>query len=148
MLFATIVPQDAAEIKRSVRELAKAWIRPLTGVSPASTVTALRTQLDATPPGVAGPDYQACTRLVASLQERCPNLKVQDSLLDLQEDLADTEQRIALGWGYFNDAVTHYNTRSERVPDRFRRGLARLKPQPLMAANDFERAPVPADLAQ
>jgi hypothetical protein len=40
MPFATIVPQDAAEIKRSVRELAKTGIRLLTGVSPASTLTA------------------------------------------------------------------------------------------------------------
>jgi hypothetical protein len=111
-------------------------------------LAALRTQLEATPPGVAGPDYQACTSLVASLQERYPKLRAQDSFLNLQKNLADTEQRIALARGYFNDIATHYNTRLERVPDRFLRGLAGLKPQPLMAANDFERAPVPVDLAQ
>ena len=107
----------------------------------------LRTQMEATPPGVTGPDYQACFRLVATLQERYPNLKTQDSFLSLQKNLADTEQRIALARGYFNDIATYYNTRLERVPDRFLRGLAGLKPQPLMAANDFERAPVPVDLA-
>ncbi len=35
-----------------------------------------------------------------------------------------------------------YNTRLEVVPDRFVAALGGLKPQPLMAANDFERAPV------
>lgn len=111
-------------------------------------LAALRAQLGATPPGVAGPDYQACSRLVATLQERYPNLKAQDSFLNLQKNLADTEQRIALARGYFNDITTYYNTRLERVPDRFIRSLAGLKPQPLMAANDFERAAVPVDLAQ
>jgi hypothetical protein len=109
-------------------------------------LAALRTQMEATPPGVAGPDYRACTRFVATLLERYPKLKAQDSFLNLQKNLADTEQRIALARGYFNDIVTYYNTRLERVPDRFIRGLARLKPQTLMAANDFERAPVPVDL--
>ncbi|HSV99165.1 MAG TPA: LemA family protein [Sedimentisphaerales bacterium] len=111
-------------------------------------LAALRTQLEATPPGVAGPDYQACSRLVATLQERYPNLMAQDSFLNLQRNLADIEQRIALARGYFNDIATYYNTRLERVPDRFLRGLAALKPKPLMAANDFERAVVPVDLAQ
>jgi len=111
-------------------------------------LASLRAQLEATPPGVAGPDYRACTRLVTTLQERYPNLKAQDSFLNLQKSLVDAEQRIALARGYFNDIATQYNTRLERVPDRFLRGLAGLKPRPLMAANDFERAPVPVDLAQ
>jgi hypothetical protein len=66
----------------------------------------------------------------------------------LQKDLVDTEQRIALARGYFNDIATYYNTRLQRIPDRFLRGLARLQPQTLMAANDFERAPVTVTLAQ
>jgi len=32
---------------------------------------------------------------------------------------ADTEQRIALARGYFNDIATYYNTRLEIVPERF-----------------------------
>jgi hypothetical protein len=110
-------------------------------------LAALRTQMEATPPGVAGPDYRACSRLIATLQERYPKLKAQDSFLSLQRNLADTEQRIALARGYFNDIATCYNTRLERVPDRFLRGLAALKPQALMAANDFARAPLLVDLA-
>ena len=48
----------------------------------------------------------------------------------------DTEQRIALA------RSTFYNTRLQVLPDRFVARLGRLQPQPLMAAADFERAPV------
>jgi hypothetical protein len=107
----------------------------------------LRSQMKATPPGVAGPDYQACAKVLLAVQEKYPELRAQDSFLNLQRNLTDTEQRIALARGYFNDIATYYNTRLERIPDRFLRGLARLHPQTLMAANDFERAALAIDLA-
>ena len=102
----------------------------------------LRSQLEATPPGVEGPDYRACGTILVAIQERYPELKAQESFANLQKNLIDTEQRIALARGYFNEIATFYNTRLEVVPDRFIAALGGLKPQPLMAANDFERAPV------
>lgn len=110
-------------------------------------LAALRSQIAATPPGVAGPDYQACSRMLVAIAERYPVIKAQESFLNLQKNLADTEQRIALARGYFNDIATYYNTRLEVVPDRFIAALAGMKPQALMAANDFERAPVNVELA-
>jgi len=110
-------------------------------------IAVLRAQTEATPPGVPGPDYRACARVLLAVQEKYPQLKAQYSFLSLQRNLADTEQRIALARGYFNDIATYYNTRLERIPDRFVRGFAALKPRTLMSANDFERAPVPVDLA-
>ncbi|MCU0913466.1 MAG: LemA family protein [Planctomycetes bacterium] len=109
-------------------------------------IAALRAQMTATPPGVAGPDFHACARLLVAVQEKYPQLRAQDSFLGLQRNLTDTEQRIALARGYFNDIATYYNTRLERIPDRFVRPLARLRPQPLLAANDFERAGLPITL--
>jgi hypothetical protein len=107
----------------------------------------LRSQLEATPPGVEGPDYRSCGTLLMAIQERYPELKAQESFANLQKNLIDTEQRIALARGYFNEIATFYNTRLEVVPDRFIAALGGLKPQPLMAANDFERAPVEVNLA-
>ena len=107
----------------------------------------LRSQLEATPPGVEGPDYRACGTALLAIQERYPELKAQESFANLQKHLIDTEQRIALARGYFNEIATFYNTRLEVVPDRFIAALGGLKPQPLMAANDFERAPVEVNLA-
>src|ERR1044071_1321467 len=107
----------------------------------------LRTQLEATPPGVEGPDYRACGGILQAIRERYPELTAQESFLNLQKNLVDTEQRIALARGYFNEIATFYNTRLEVVPDRFVAALGGLKPQALMAANDFERAPVEVSVA-
>ena len=110
-------------------------------------LAALRSQTEATPPGVDGPDYRACGTILMAIQERYPELTAQSSFANLQKKLIDTEQRIALARGYFNEIATFYNTRLEVVPDRFIAALGGLKPQPLMAANDFERAPVEVNLA-
>lgn len=110
-------------------------------------VAALRNELTATPPGEPGPDYRACTKTLVAIAERYPELKAQESFTSLQQNLVDTEQRIALARGYFNDIATFYNTRIEVVPDRWIAALGGLQPQPLMAANDFERAPVAVALA-
>ncbi|MHB8519727.1 MAG: LemA family protein [Limisphaerales bacterium] len=110
-------------------------------------VAALRNQQAATPPGEPGPDYRACTKTLVAIAERYPELKAQESFTSLQQNLVDTEQRIALARGYFNDIATFYNTRIEVVPDRWIAALGVLQPQPLMAANDFERAPVAVNLA-
>jgi hypothetical protein len=96
---------------------------------------------------VAGPDYRACGTILMAIQERYPELTAQASFANLQKNLVDTEQRIALARGYFNEIATFYNTRLEVVPDRFIAALGGLKPQPLMAANEFERAPVEVNLA-
>jgi hypothetical protein len=110
-------------------------------------LAALRAQSTATPPGEPGPDYRACSQTLVAVAERYPAIKAQESFLNLQKNLADTEQRIALARGYFNDIATFYNTRLEVIPDRFIAVLAGMKPQALMAANEFERAPVVVELA-
>ncbi|NDA67524.1 MAG: LemA domain-containing protein, partial [Verrucomicrobia bacterium] len=67
--------------------------------------------------------------------------------LFLQQSLVDTEQRIALARGYFNEIATSYNTRLEQIPDRFIAMLGGLQAQPLMLAGDFERATVTVNFA-
>jgi hypothetical protein len=106
------------------------------------TLATLRAQQQATPPGQPGADYQAVGPPLVVLTERYPTLTTNTLFLGLQTELTETEQRIALARGYFNDIATHYNTRLEVVPDRFVAALAHLTPRALMAANDFERAPV------
>lgn len=107
----------------------------------------IRTQTEATPPGVAGPDFRGVAPMLSIVVERYPELKASESLLRLQQTLTETEQRIALARDYFNNVATFYNTRLAIVPDRFVAAIARLHPQPLMAAADFERAPVHIQLA-
>ena len=109
-------------------------------------LAALRSQLQATPPGVAGPDYGAVAKVVNCVVERYPDLKANTLFANLQKSLIETEQRIALARGYFNEIAANFNTRQEVVPERFVARLAAMKPQTLMAANDFERAAVKVTL--
>ncbi|MEO6035307.1 MAG: LemA family protein [Verrucomicrobiota bacterium] len=108
----------------------------------------LRGQLGATPPGKSGDDYEAVGKVLMAVAEQYPDLKSQESFANLQKNLIDTEQRIALARGYFNEIATFYNTRLEVVPDRFIALLGAMKPQSLMAANDFERAPIEVDFQE
>ncbi|HEY6169325.1 MAG TPA: LemA family protein [Verrucomicrobiae bacterium] len=110
-------------------------------------IAELRAQQAATPPGVAGPDFHALQPTLIAIAEAYPELKAQESFLKLQQELTDTEQRIALARGYFNEIATHYNTRLEVIPDRFVAALGGLRPQALMTANQFERAPVEVEFA-
>ena len=82
-----------------------------------------------------------------AVAERYPLLKADQSFLALQKSLSDTEQRIALARGYFNDIVTFYNTRLEVIPDRFVGRMARLFRQNLLRTADLERAPIEVHLA-
>ena len=117
----------------------------------ASTQTAvatLRSQLSATPPGMAGPDFSGCAPTLRAVAEAYPSLKSDTAFLKLQKELVETEQRVALARSYFNDIATFFNTRLEIVPDRWIAALGQMRPQPLLAATDFERAAVQIKLAE
>jgi hypothetical protein len=107
----------------------------------------LRTQLRATPPGQPGPDARGATAMVGAIVERYPELKANSPFLNLQKNLADTEQRIALARGYFYDIASFYNTRLQRIPDGFIAALGGLQSQALMTADQFEHAAVKVHLA-
>jgi hypothetical protein len=111
-----------------------------------SELATLRSQLNTTPPGQAGADPAGCLPSLRAVAEAYPDLKASSSFLQLQRQLADTEQRIALARSYFNDIATFYNTCLQIVPDRYIAWLGRLQPQALMAAAGFEQAPVTVSL--
>lgn len=110
-------------------------------------LTELRLQMEATPPGISGPDFKGITSLLRVTIERYPELKANESFLKLQQALVDTEQRIALARDYFNDIATFYNTRLGIIPDRYVAVIAHLKVGALMGTAGFERAPVKVELA-
>jgi hypothetical protein len=107
----------------------------------------LRAQLTATPPGQPGPDPEATKATIGAIIERYPELKANSAFLKLQQNLIETEERIALARGYFNDIASFYNARLQKVPDRFIAALGRLQPHALLQADQFERAPVEVKFA-
>jgi hypothetical protein len=112
-----------------------------------TAVAALRAQLAATPPGVAGPDFAGVAGAIRVVAEKYPAITAQENFAQLHSSLVETEQRIALARGYYNDIATQLATRLERVPDRWVGALVHMQPEALLTATDFERAPVEVQLA-
>jgi LemA protein len=53
---------------------------------------------------------------IFALQEAYPDLKANQSFLNLQEELTGTEGRIAYARQFYNDTVFRYNTKIQSVP--------------------------------
>lgn len=51
-----------------------------------------------------------------ALAESYPDLKANENMIQLQEELTSTENRVAFSRQAFNDAVTDFNTRCEKFP--------------------------------
>jgi LemA protein len=64
----------------------------------------------------------ALGRLFA-VAEAYPDLKANQNMLGLQEELTSTENKVAFARQAYNDAVTQYNTRRELFPDVFLAGM-------------------------
>lgn len=111
-------------------------------------VATLRAQMAATPPGEAGADYSGIAPMLLAIEENYPELKTEESFLNLQRNLIDTEQRIALARGYFNEIASFYNTRLQVVPDRFLAAMAGMQPQELLLAESFERQALTVNFAE
>ena len=56
--------------------------------------------------------------------ERYPDLKANQNVLELQEELTSTENKIAFARQYYNDEVRLFNTQIQVVPSNFVAGLS------------------------
>src|SRR5256885_4094627 len=54
-----------------------------------------------------------------ALSESYPDLKANQNMLSLQEELTSTENKVAFARQAFNDSVMEYNTKRESFPDNF-----------------------------
>ncbi len=103
-------------------------------------LAALRAQVGATAPGTAGPNPVAVARPLQAIAEAYPELKSHPLFLKLQQQIAQTEDRIALARAYFNDIATFYNTRLAVFPDGVVARLGGMRPRTLLEAAGFERS--------
>jgi LemA protein len=71
-----------------------------------------------------------------ALAESYPELKANQNMLGLQEELASTENKVAFARQGFNDSVMEYNTRRESVPDNFFAGMFGFGPAELLQATE------------
>ncbi len=71
-----------------------------------------------------------------ALAENYPDLKANRNMLQLQEELASTENRVAFARQAFNDAVMVYNTRCEQFPTNLIAGTFGFRPAELLAPTE------------
>lgn len=78
------------------------------------------------------------TKLFA-LSESYPDLKANTNFIELQSELKDTENKIAIARQFYNDTVLSYNNKVEMVPSNIVAGLFHFKTMDFFKAMDNER---------
>ena len=80
----------------------------------------------------------ALSKLFA-LAESYPDLKANESFLDLQNNLKETEDKIAYARQFYNDAVLKYKNKLEMFPSNIIAGMFGFKPEPFFEATEAEK---------
>jgi LemA protein len=71
-----------------------------------------------------------------ALAEAYPDLKANQNMMAIQEELASTENKVAFSRQAFNDAVMEYNTKRESFPDSIVAGMFRFDAAELLQATE------------
>ena len=85
---------------------------------------------------------QALGKLFA-LMENYPDLKATANVLQLQEELTSTENKIGFSRQHYNDVATEYNTRQQQFPTSLVAGIAKATPADLWVIADAGERAVP-----
>ena len=85
---------------------------------------------------------QALGRFFA-VAEVYPQLKSNQNVLQLQEELTSTENKIGFARQLYNDVATQYNTKQAQIPTNLVAGLAKATPAELWAIEDAAERAVP-----
>ena len=71
-----------------------------------------------------------------ALSEAYPDLKANQNMLSIQEELSSTENKVAFARQAFNDSVMEYNTKRESFPANIFAGMFNFGPAELLAATE------------
>ncbi|NOT06702.1 MAG: LemA family protein [Gemmatimonadales bacterium] len=85
---------------------------------------------------------QALGRLFA-LTENYPELKSSQNVLQLQEELTSTENKVGFARQLYNDVATQYNTKQAQFPTNLVAGMAKASPAELWELDDQAARAVP-----
>ncbi|MBM4261232.1 MAG: LemA family protein [Deltaproteobacteria bacterium] len=80
------------------------------------------------------------------LIENYPELKANQNVLQLQEELTTTENQLAFARQYYNDTATRFNVKQEIFPANMIAGFFRFERSELFAAAEAERVVPRVDL--
>ena len=77
-------------------------------------------------------------KTIMAVSENYPDLKANQNFSELQQELQNTENKIAFSRQFYNDTVTMYNTKLEVVPSNIIASLFGFKPEELFNAESAE----------
>ena len=83
---------------------------------------------------------------VFALVENYPELKANDNVLRLQEELTTTENQIAFARQYYNDLVMRFNMKQEVFPSNAVAGFFRFRPSEFFSTPESEKVTPRVDL--
>ncbi len=81
---------------------------------------------------------KAMTKLFA-LAESYPDLKANTNFTELQHELGETENKIAMARQFYNDIVLKYNNQIDVIPSNIVAALFKFKKEAFFEANETER---------
>lgn len=81
---------------------------------------------------------------IFALAESYPDLKANTNFIQLQDEISDTENKIAAARRFLNSAVAEYNAAIEQVPSVFYAKAFGFKPEAMYVIPDAEREQVAA----
>jgi LemA protein len=113
-------------------------------------IAAARTRaVSATGAGAVGAAEGQLTQAVGGLlavMERYPDLKANQNVLALQEELVTTENRVGFARQLYNDLVARYNTRQQSFPANLLAGALGFRPAEFFQVEASDRALPRVDL--
>lgn len=77
-----------------------------------------------------------------AVAENYPNLKASDNFKQLQEELSDTETKVAAARQFYNTNVLDYNTALQTIPTSFFANAFHFEPEEFFQASEEEKADV------
>jgi len=81
-----------------------------------------------------------------AVMENYPNLKANESVTKLQEELTSTENKIAFARQYYNDSVMRMNNKTEMFPSSIIAGMFNFKREEYYPVPEEDKEPVKVDL--
>ena len=78
--------------------------------------------------------------------ENYPELKADNQLAALREEIASTENRIAFARQYYNDSVTDYNNAMQQFPANIIAGIFAFRTNSLLEIDDIDNKRVPVQV--
>jgi len=100
-------------------------------------------------PGAQGAAEAGLSKALAGLyvvMENYPDLKANQNVAQLQEELTSTENKIAFSRQFYNDSVMRFNTGIQRIPANIIAGLGGFRAEEFFEIEETEREVPKVDL--